>query len=262
MATTGDSKMDAPAGKRKREALGEVTLVTNNKSTVAGKAKEKNDPKKEKFDGVVLKSKIVTTRQPLRTVAGTRQSTKTTTASVNSTGLEDVKEEVKVIKVPDEDAMVVDPAPPQLRSITVRRSLVARESAIPPRRSDAHRRVSVRSITGVHQHGVHQHVAEDAEADRVFKKRRTSSDAPDEYHEAEEEAQLRVEEAEAAEKITAEIEAYANEDEADPERSAWDDLDADDIDDPLMVSEYVVDIFQYLKQVEVRISSNQNRHED
>ena len=31
----------------------------------------------------------------------------------------------------------------------------------------------------------------------------------------------------------------------------WDDLDAEDEDDPLMVSEYVVDIFNYLKKVEV-----------
>ena len=32
----------------------------------------------------------------------------------------------------------------------------------------------------------------------------------------------------------------------------WDDLDRDDDDDPLMVSEYVADIFNYLKVVEVR----------
>ena len=31
----------------------------------------------------------------------------------------------------------------------------------------------------------------------------------------------------------------------------WDDLDRDDNDDPLMVSEYVVEIFNYLKEVEV-----------
>ncbi len=31
----------------------------------------------------------------------------------------------------------------------------------------------------------------------------------------------------------------------------WDDLDAEDVDDPLMVSEYVTEIFQYLKSQEV-----------
>lgn len=35
------------------------------------------------------------------------------------------------------------------------------------------------------------------------------------------------------------------------ENDAWDDLDAEDADDPLMVSEYVVEIFEYLKKVEV-----------
>jgi len=247
MASVGDSKLDAPVGKRKREALGEVTLVTNNKSTAAGgNPKEKVDLKKEKFDGVVLKSKTITARQPLRTVAGTRQSTKIPTAIVSATVLEEVKEETKIIKLPDEDAMVVDPPPPrhQLPSITVRRSLVGRESAVALRRPDAHRRVSARPTTAARQQ-----VAEDAEADRVFKKRRTSSVAPEE----DPEAQSRAEE-EAAASISAEIEAYADEAEADPERSAWEDLDADDIDDPLMVSEYVVDIFKYLKEVEVSIS--------
>lgn len=32
----------------------------------------------------------------------------------------------------------------------------------------------------------------------------------------------------------------------------WDDLDAEDAGDPLMVSDYVVDIFDYMKQLEVK----------
>jgi len=32
----------------------------------------------------------------------------------------------------------------------------------------------------------------------------------------------------------------------------WDDLDAEDSGDPLMVSDYVVEIFDYMKQLEVR----------
>jgi len=48
------------------------------------------------------------------------------------------------------------------------------------------------------------------------------------------------------------LEAFANEErEADPEGDEWDDLDAEDADDPLMVSEYVVEIFKYMKEVEV-----------
>ena len=32
----------------------------------------------------------------------------------------------------------------------------------------------------------------------------------------------------------------------------WDDLDAEDAEDPLMVSEYVNEIFAYMRQLEVR----------
>lgn len=34
----------------------------------------------------------------------------------------------------------------------------------------------------------------------------------------------------------------------------WDDLDAEDSGDPLMVSDYVVEIFDYMKQLEVKMS--------
>ncbi|KAG1807242.1 cyclin-like protein [Suillus variegatus] len=39
--------------------------------------------------------------------------------------------------------------------------------------------------------------------------------------------------------------------EADPNGDKWGDLDAEDFDDPLMVSEYVVEIFKYMKQTEL-----------
>lgn len=238
-----DSKAEAPAGKRKREALGELTgLVTNNKLTgVVSRGKEKDDLKKDKFDGVVIKSKTTIARQPLRTVAGTRQATKTVSTMAK------LKEGPEANKAQDENAMIVDSPAQTLPSITVRRSIVAKETAAADiRRSDAYRRASTRSVTVAQQAAV-----EDAEASRVFKKRRTSSDAPEEDLEAMEEARLRAEEEEAAVRIAAEMESFAEEPEADPEGSQWDDLDADDIDDPLMVSEYVVEIFNFLKQVEV-----------
>lgn len=36
-----------------------------------------------------------------------------------------------------------------------------------------------------------------------------------------------------------------------PTKVLWDDLDAEDIDDPLMVAEYVQDIVKYMRQLEV-----------
>lgn len=244
--TIGGSALDTTAGKRKREALGEVTgLVTNNKP--AGKGKEKEDLKKEKFDGVVIKSKPVSTRQPLKPVTTIRQMAKAATTIVKKTMLGDVRES-QVISVTEDNAMLIDPpAPAQtLPSITVRKATISQENvAAATRRSEAHRRTSSRP------HMIQRQVIEDAEAGRVFKKRRTSSEAPEEDPVAAEEA-LRVSQEEAAAaRLAAEIEAFAEEEEADPENSPWDDLDADDADDPLMVSDYVIDIFNYLKQTEV-----------
>jgi len=74
-----------------------------------------------------------------------------------------------------------------------------------------------------------QEQEEDVEATRVFKKRRTSSKAPVS------EAQMFEEQVDLA---------------ADPKGDEWEDLDAEDADDPLVVSEHVVEIFKYMKEVE------------
>ena len=252
LGVNGDVKADPPAGKRKREALGEVTgLVTNNKvkNTNGVKGKDKEVVKRDKTEGAATKLRTTTTtRQPLRTVAGTRQTNKVVVSK--NDGIEEVKEEVAVAQVHDENAMIIDPPAqvPALKRLPVRRSVVSRGSAgATSRLSDAHRRVSRSNTIAQRQ------ADEDAEANRVFKKRRTSSEAPEEDvdPEALEEERLNAESEAAAARVAAELEACAAEPEADPEDSHWDDLDFDDLDDPLMVSEYVVDIFKYLKEVEV-----------
>lgn len=239
-----DLKADPLAGKRKREALGE-----NNKpkSTLAAtKGKEKEDVKKDKFDSVAVK-KAGTTRQPLRTVVGSQRTAKPLV----------VKEEPKAqeensTKPDNVMAMAIDIPAQQVSRVPIP-SLNVRSSKDPagvnsrrsPQRRAAPSRTAVRQAAKVEEE-------EDAENSRVFKKPRTSSETPadaddearlaEEAREADRLYQLRVEE---------EIEIFANEVEADPESSNWEDLDADDADDPLMVSEYVNDIFNYLKEVEV-----------
>lgn len=42
----------------------------------------------------------------------------------------------------------------------------------------------------------------------------------------------------------------------------WQDLDAEDADDPAMVSEYVVEIFEYMRQIEVQTMPNPNYMDD
>ncbi|KAF9561445.1 hypothetical protein CPC08DRAFT_735564 [Agrocybe pediades] len=247
-AKAGDAKADIHAGKRKREALGEVPVGGNKPlSTAAGKGKEK-----EVFDGVVLKGKSVTTRQPLRTVAGIRQNS--ATAVINKPS---VKSEAAEKQAPqsqhDENAMVVDPPQAQvpLSKIAVRRSTVIKEEVRSTRQPESHRRASLRSS---------RQVDLDLEEDEpAHKKRRTSSIPPEEEApQAIEEARALTEQEAHDARLQEEMEAFANEEEADPENSPWDDLDADDNDDPLMVSEYVQDIFKYLKQLELTTMPNPN----
>lgn len=137
---------------------------------------------------------------------------------------EEVVEEVKLHS--EEEAMAIDvsvvpvPAP---RRLNVARSSIA----VSTTRVQIQKRVYQASKI----------IEEDEdEVNRAFKKRRTSSDIPEEALVAETEVDEVVDEVAQ---------------EADPFGDQWDDLDAEDNDDPLMVSEYVVEIFAYLKQVEV-----------
>ena len=226
MAVPADPKT-VNSAKRKREALGEVTsLVTNNRSRpLAGRGKTK-----EKADGAVPnKAKALAPRQPLRTVATTRQ----TTSKGTVTGRAEVHQER------DENAMAVDPPVP---SLAVRRSLVNGAGT----KAEIKRRTT--STLGL---PAKQEKDED-EANRVCKKVRTSSEAPEEAPPAVDAALLHAKEEEAASRIAAQLEADVEEPEADPDGDDWDDLDADDMDDPLMVSEYVNEIFNYMKKLEVR----------
>ncbi|EMD34770.1 hypothetical protein CERSUDRAFT_116962 [Gelatoporia subvermispora B] len=259
------SKGDPAQGKRKREALGEVPKPPENrpaKPVDAGpgpsalKGKEKVKELKDKFEGVILTKKSTTTtvastatvRQPLRAVSSsTTSSSNTATARRTRSAaaqqvhkpqppakLEQVKEVVEA--KPEEDAMAIDPEP----VVQPKRFAAARASAAsvpssarppPSARSQVPRRVARYSKP-----------EEDPEMDRAFKKRRTSSDMPEEAAQAEVEVEHAL--------------LLTEPPEADPEGDEWDDLDEGDTEDPLMVSEYVVEIFEYLKQVELTTMPN------
>ena len=225
--------------------MGEVTVPNNKPVGLAGKGKER-----ETFDGVVIKAKGVATRAPLRTVAATRQSAG---VALKKASRKELPEE-EVIVVQDENAMVVDS--PALPSITVRRSSLVKEGhGIAARRSGLPHRTSRYGPVPKHQ------ADDDFEDDQpAHKKRRTSSVPPEDDPLILEEARAQAEEQDTLARIAAEMEAFAQMPEADPENSPWDDLDANDTDDPLMVNEYVQDIFQYLKRVEVRYFVHHKLH--
>lgn len=286
-ATFATSRLDPAAqGKRKREALGEVPRPAPNVSKAtagagpAGGAKGK-EKAKEKFDGIHLDKVVSTTttvRAPLRPSADTATSIPTSTSTLNtvhqtktsatsnvSTGipshtrrtrsgttalkeqnkqaqsaklLDVVREEPEAVNGRNENDMAVDnpvvvpvPAP--------RRFTAARLAAHNQQNTQA---TTSRSQAAATRRAPPRHIPkqdiDEAEAGRAFKKRRTSSDTPEEAVQAEVEVQD-------------EVKVEAGEQEADPQGDHWDDLDAEDVDDPLMVSEYVVEIFDYLKRVEV-----------
>ncbi|KAJ7207109.1 g2/mitotic-specific cyclin cdc13 [Mycena pura] len=246
-----DAKTEVPAGKRKREALGENAALGNNRGKgQPAKGKEKEGvAKQEKLDSATGKpTTLRTTRQPLRTVAGTRHNAVIEEAET----VLNVKDEVRLV---DDNAMLVDlPPQPSLPVVSVRKSLVSRENtSVATRHTDAApRRHSTRF--SVRQQQLED---DDDEDNRAHKRRKTSSDSPDEV--ALEETRIQNEEEAVTARIAAELAAYADDEpEADPETSPWDDLDADDADDPAMASEYVADIFNYLKQVELTTMPNPN----
>ncbi|KAK1223352.1 G2/mitotic-specific cyclin [Marasmius sp. AFHP31] len=242
IAVNGEVKAENPAAKRKREALGEVTsLVTNNRTGAGGKGKGKEV--REKFDGVVInRSKTLTSRQPLqRTVEATRQAMRSKIVVAKDEELDEVVEETDDVERVDDNAMAVDPPShttrPAIPSLTIRKSL-ADDHDLPKQG-----RRAMRST---------QPYIDDAEleAGRVFKKPRTS-DPPEAVTSKEE-----LDEEDPFDEQALDLDA---EPEADPDGDEWDDLDADDIGDPLMVSEYVIDIFTYFRQIEVSGSATPYR---
>ncbi|KAF2018834.1 A/B/D/E cyclin [Aaosphaeria arxii CBS 175.79] len=59
-----------------------------------------------------------------------------------------------------------------------------------------------------------------------------------------------------------EVEVFAETKDRGPIVEDWTDLDKEDYDDPLMVSEYVVEIFDYLKELEIATMANPNYMDD
>ena len=225
-----DAKPDATApSKRKRAALGEIAGPSNQnqKEKPISKPAAKDKPK-EKFDGVVLKKSTVTTttttstiRQPLKAVTGGAPQSRKAVISVSDQvqQLEQIHEDIPVVS----DPMAIDLPHRAKAEILETKSLRIVSS-----------RKQLKPVDEV----------DEEESQRVVKKRRTSSDLP-------EEAQI------AAHIPPEEVEGpiihskRSTTPEADPDGDQWDDLDAEDTDDPLMVSEYVGEIFAYLKEVEV-----------
>ncbi|KAK7042976.1 G2/mitotic-specific cyclin [Paramarasmius palmivorus] len=211
------------AGKRKREVLAEVTEVNKGKKAAGsakGKEKEKADDSKNSATTSTRVLRTTTTakagsRQPLRKVL-TRSAKKETTQAQASASTEESARSLLSADLPVFH-------------------IVPREG-----NGKAGTSAPLASIT-----------EDDTERPRVFKKRHTEPEPPSEDPSAmpvsEDMPPAHVDSSRLDEEHIATQLAAAEEDD---DTGLWDDLDAEDMDDPYMVAEYIHEITAYLKERE------------
>ncbi|KAJ4495493.1 cyclin-like protein [Lentinula lateritia] len=236
-AKTVETGGEKTSVKRKREILGEVTEPNSRKPKASAKGKEKA-PSGDKAGPTATASKSrltsKTTRAPLREVGGTASVQK----PLRSKPVAGDRQILGIIKEDDDrDEVMIDetraPAPLHATQPAIFK-LVPQTSA--------HKDLLRRAPTSLR---------DDIDREPVFKKRITE-DGEDRQPIARvthrlpttlDESQLE------EDRIATEL-ADVHEDEEGA--SLWDDLDADDAEDPFMAPEYVHEIMEYMKELEIR----------
>ncbi|QRV82030.1 Cyclin, N-terminal domain [Ceratobasidium sp. AG-Ba] len=256
LAANKDKESDVrtvDAAKRKRDALGELTNKAKAKVTLKGK------------DGKPLAAKTTESAQRRthsRTVSLTEPAkpeevmdldgSKGTDGTDSKVGSEEADPRPRFSRRLSARTVSASSAPPQATSVPVqiaprRVASVATRSLKAPshaRSASVHVASSHATSAGGSRSGSsHQPTPEEDSEGPAHKRRRTSS--------------LDAEEASRAVAHIAEKEAESAP--VDPEE-IWTDLDKDDDGDPLMVSEYVVDIFNYMLELEKTQSQSLNPH--
>ncbi|KAK1223267.1 G2/mitotic-specific cyclin [Marasmius sp. AFHP31] len=231
VATTASSRAKAvdsiaekpTVGKRKREILAEVTEVNKGKAKVTAKGKEKAEGSSSKPE---IRPRTVGT-----VARGTRPALRKATNSATRGARKDQALTSAVQSVAPGEDVVIEDAPG-----------VAPSSHLPefhpiPKDEDEP------------TEPLHSIPEDDTEPPRVFKKRHTEpaeevppSEEPVSEPPAPTDASRYEEECVATELVKAEGDEEATE--------MWDDLDAEDMDDPYMVAEYIHEIADYLKERE------------
>lgn len=210
---------EAAGAKRKRDVLVEVTgLVTNHKGKSASEAGLKGK-EKEAAGNTTAATKTAKAAVKPSVKAGGATLRRVLRSTSESTTTSNSKTDSNGTALEQDEKMEVDDPldiPPPL----------------PVASSVTSKRLS--------------RVVGDEDLGRVFKRRHT------------EKQELAVTELEALDESQVDADKVAAdlvEEVAPPSVQLWDDLDAQDWDDPVMVSEYVADVCVYLKQVEVRFLS-------
>lgn len=138
--------------------------------------------------------------------------------------------------VKDEDAMVVDHPVPVVLVPAVPKHVAERTARTRVSTSASRSNGNPASSRATFRKTALEDNLETVEEEPVHKKRKTSPELGDE------------DDSEALEELVDSEYAIEQLDEAD---EGWDDLDKDDFDDPMQASEYVNEIFDYLKSIEV-----------
>ncbi|KAJ3774641.1 nime/cyclinb [Lentinula raphanica] len=233
MVETGTEKT---AMKRKRGILGEVPVEPNvGKSKVSSKGKEKANT----AGPATSKSKTTgkTTRAPLREVSVGATAQKTALRSKPFAGDRQILGPIKEDQ--DRDEVMADhtQAPPQQSTQTIPSAIFKIVPPFPEHDNPRHRD----PVT----------LEDDQDREPVFKKRITE-DEDDRQPIARPTTRLPtiLDESQLDEETVANELAPAHEDEETAEE--WDDLDAEDADDPFSAAEYIHEIMDYMKELEIK----------
>jgi len=204
-----------PIGKRKRDVLVEVTGVSNNNRKTKDVGTSKG------------KEKVATDEKTASKTTVLAKINRESIRRVEATGVQKSSKSTTVIT----------------------RAIAAAQLNV---EAGAHNdeRVSRSSHPDVRTGFTHGVLTDDTEVERVFKKRHTEPPVQSGPDESQLDAErIAADLAEIEPETDDQIEAAVEEEKP----RAWDDLDANDWDDPVMVSEYVVEVCVYLKEVEVCI---------
>lgn len=231
-AGSSNGEGEANVGKRKREALAEVATGGNKAKGGASGAKGKE----KEVVAVKAKAAVTTTATTTTTTTTTRILRRGTSVAASGT--------VKASKT-----KVTEKS--EVKKTTTRRA-----ASKPP--STATTRVFIdppQLETSKPKETAKRKETDDGETRRAVKRRlmdaiveEVPAPEPEEpKEESKDQSQID------ADKIATELAKVEPESSfaPEPEEQDWDDLDADDWDDPLMVSEYVVDVCKYWKELEV-----------
>ena len=238
--------------KRKREALGDLT-AKNGKAKPAIMNDKENHLHKQATAYVEIPAQSSKTHSSSTVSAPTERKTASSSATAIRSRIRGVKEELKgqtIEERPVEEdvAMVIEreDAPERVtRSGSSRIPQPGHSSGATSRRATSAKRVS--SASHPIRRSVRKGKGELETAERVAKKRRTSSVGPDD-----------VDDVPLQRAILLEEDAVIAKETAAAEEVKWDDLDKEDEGDPLMVSEYVGEIFNYLLLLERQTMPNPN----